>query len=98
VRFGLDGAPRRAPATAKTNPEGRQAAKIVCCSAFSVAGDLRLRLDETGLERSNHEAAVTAVGVGHTSAGASHNRLCCCAACSCQTGHHPLGLGLSEAR
>jgi hypothetical protein len=63
---------------------------------FSVAGDLRLRLDETGLGRSNHEAAVTAVGVVSASAGASHDRLCRCAACSCQAGRHPLGLGLKR--
>jgi hypothetical protein len=43
---------------------GRQAARIGCCCAFCVAGDLQLRLDETGLGRSNHEIDVTAVGVG----------------------------------
>jgi hypothetical protein len=38
------------------------------------------------------------VGVGCTSAGASHDRLCRRAACSGQAGRRPLGLGLKRSQ
>ena len=69
--------------------------RIGCCGALSLAVDRGLRLDKAGFGRSNHEAAVAAVGVGRACARASHDRRCRSASCCYQAGHHPVGLELN---